>query len=129
MSSKHITSFYGMNQHFRCEYYVMDYKRLVKGFNTVQLISIVSWMPLQCRQSVSVQCHWDAAEAENHLLTQSVCWWMEPEWWLSWTVVMAMLAVSQCCSHGWPFHCEVAGAGWGLVVHEERYSEKRQNLY
>lgn len=42
-------------------------------------------------------------------------------------MVTAVLAVSLCCSHGWPFGCEVAGAGWGLVVHEERYSEEKSN--
>lgn len=40
-----------------------------------------------------------------------------------------MLAVSLCCSHGWPCGCGVAGAGWGLVVHEEQYSnEKRDKM-
>lgn len=47
------------------------------------------------------------------LLTRSVCWWMEPEWWQSWTVAKAAPAGSLCWCRGWPSVNGNAGAGLG----------------
>lgn len=51
------------------------------------------------------------------LLTLSVCWWMEPEWWRSWTEGRAGLAGSLCWYHGCPCVSGNAGAGLGLPGH------------
>lgn len=59
-------------------------------------------------------------------LTLSVCWWMEPEWWRSWTEARAGPAGSLCWYHGCPSVSGNAGAGLGLPGHAVRCSAARR---
>lgn len=60
------------------------------------------------------------------LLTLSVCWWMEPEWWRSWTEERAGPAGSLCWYRGCPSVSGNAGAGLGLPGHAVRCSAARK---
>lgn len=60
------------------------------------------------------------------VLTLSACWWMEPEWWRSWTEEMARPAGSLCWYHGCPSVSGNAGAGLGLPGRAVRCSAARK---
>lgn len=79
-------------------------------------------IPFGCIFWFLIHCQIDDIAGRSGRLTQSVCWWMEPEWWRSWTEERVEPAGSRCWCRGGPFSSGPAGVGPPGCA--ERYSEK-----